>query len=121
MVVVIDSCVEVIGRLRPYIQYTTRIRTGNSYVTLSRRMCQFLLDRCVCVWIWCVHGRDPTHLKQAMTLTESNIDKGALAYAAIRAIEDLLADFNHQLDDDSDDSLHDVIWDQLGRITVKPS
>ena len=56
-----------------------------------------------------------------MTLTESNIDKGALAYAAIRAIEDLLADFNHQLDDDSDDSLHDVIWDQLGRITVKPS
>ena len=55
-----------------------------------------------------------------MTLSESNIDKGALAYAAIKAIEDLLADFNHQLADDSDDSLHDVIWDQLGRITVKP-
>lgn len=56
-----------------------------------------------------------------MTLSESNIDKGALAYAAIRAIEDLLADFNHELADDSDDSLHDVIWDQLGRITVKPA
>ena len=56
-----------------------------------------------------------------MTLADSHIDKGALAYAAIRAIEELLADFNHQLDDDSDDSLHDVIWDQLGRITVKPA
>ena len=56
-----------------------------------------------------------------MTLSESNIDKGVLAYAAIRAIEDLLADFNHKLADDSDDSLHDVIWDQLSRITVKPA
>ena len=56
-----------------------------------------------------------------MTLADSHIDKGALAYAAIRAIEDLLADFNHQLDDDSDAALHDVIWDQLGRITVKPA
>ena len=58
---------------------------------------------------------------QAMTLADSNIDKGALAYAAIRAIEELLADFNHQLADDSDDALHDVIWDQLGHITVKPA
>ena len=56
-----------------------------------------------------------------MTLSDSNIDKGALAYAAIRAIEDLMADFNHKLDDDSEDALHDVIWDQLGRITVKPA
>ena len=55
-----------------------------------------------------------------MTLSESNIDKGALAYAAIKAIEELLADFDHQLAD-SDDALHDVIWDQLGRITVKPA
>ena len=55
-----------------------------------------------------------------MTLADSNIDKGALAYAAIRAIEELLADFNHQLADNSDDALHDVIWDQLGHITVKP-
>ena len=58
---------------------------------------------------------------QAMTLSDSNIDKGALAYAAIRAIEELLADFNHQLADNSDDALHDVIWDQLGHITVKPA
>ena len=36
-----------------------------------------------------------------MRLSESNIDKGALAYAAIKAIEDLLADFNHQLADNS--------------------
>ena len=56
-----------------------------------------------------------------MTLSDSNIDKGALAYAASRAIEDLMADFNHKLDDDSEDALHDVIWDQLGRITVKPA
>ena len=56
-----------------------------------------------------------------MTLSDSNIDKGALAYAAIRAIEDLMADFNHKLADDSDVALHDVIWDQLGRITVKPA
>lgn len=56
-----------------------------------------------------------------MPLSESNIDKGALAYAAIAAIEELLADFNHKLADDSDDALHDVIWDQLGRITVKPA
>ena len=55
-----------------------------------------------------------------MTLADSNIDKGALAYAAIRAIEELLADFNHQLADNSDDALHDVIWDQLGHITVEP-
>jgi hypothetical protein len=58
---------------------------------------------------------------QAMTLSDSNIDKGALAYAAIEAIENLLADFNHQLADDSDDALHEVIWDQLGHITVKPA
>ena len=57
----------------------------------------------------------------SIPLSESSIDKGALAYAAIRAIEDLLADFNHQLADDSDDALHDVIWDQLGHITVKPA
>ena len=56
-----------------------------------------------------------------MTLADSHIDKGALAYAAVQAIEELLADFNHKLADDSDDSLHDVIWDQLDRITVKPS
>ena len=56
-----------------------------------------------------------------MTLADSNIDKGALAYAAIRAIEELLADFDHQLADDSDDALHDVIWDQLGHITVEPA
>tara|TARA_A200000159_G_scaffold68719_2_gene63647 strand:- start:2906 stop:3076 length:171 start_codon:yes stop_codon:yes gene_type:complete len=56
-----------------------------------------------------------------MTLSESNIDKGDLADAAIKAIKDLLADLNHQLADDSDDSLHDVIWDQLGHITVKPA
>ncbi len=56
-----------------------------------------------------------------MTLSDSNIDKGALAYAAIEAIENLLADFNHKLADDSDDALHSVIWDQLGHITVKPA
>ena len=43
-----------------------------------------------------------------MTLSDSNIDKGALAYAAIRAIEELLADFNHQLDDDSDDRIENL-------------
>ena len=63
----------------------------------------------------------PVSTQPTMTLSESNIDKGALAYAAIRAIEELLADFNHQLADDSDDALHDVIWDQLGHITVKPA
>ena len=57
----------------------------------------------------------------AISLSESSIDKGALAYAAIQAIEELLADFNHKLADDSEDALHDVIWDQLGRITVKPA
>jgi hypothetical protein len=56
-----------------------------------------------------------------MTLSESNIDKGALAYAAIAAIEELLSDFNHKLEGDSDASLHDVIWDQLDRIEVKPA
>ena len=57
-----------------------------------------------------------------MTLSESNIDKGVLAYAAIRAIENVLANrYDHQLADDSDDSLHEVIWDQLGHITVKPA
>ena len=56
-----------------------------------------------------------------MTLSESNIDKGALAYAAIEAIEQLLSDFNHKLDGNSDDTLHDVIWEQLDRIEGKPA
>lgn len=56
---------------------------------------------------------------EPMTLADSNIDKGALAYAAIQAIEELLADFQHELADDSDAALHDVIWDQLGSITLK--
>ena len=56
-----------------------------------------------------------------MTLADSHIDKGALAYAAIAAIEDLLADTNYRLADDSDDSLHEVIWDQLGHITIEPA
>ena len=60
-------------------------------------------------------------MRLSAPVVESNIDKGALAYAAIKAIEELLADFNHQLADDSDDALHDVIWDQLGHITVKPA
>ena len=55
-----------------------------------------------------------------MTITETlRVDKGELAYAAIRAIEQLLADRELKLDDDSDDALHEVIWDQLGHITVK--
>jgi hypothetical protein len=62
-----------------------------------------------------------SQLTKQLTLSDSNIDKGALAYAAIEAIENLLADFNHQLADDSDDALHEVIWDQLGHITVKPA
>lgn len=56
-----------------------------------------------------------------MNLSESNADKGALAYAAIQAIEQLLADSDLKLYGDSDDSLHEAIWDQLGRIEVKPA
>ena len=56
-----------------------------------------------------------------MQLSDSYIDKGSLAYAAIAAIEDLLADTNYRLADDSDDALHQVIWDQLGHITIEPA
>ena len=56
-----------------------------------------------------------------MNLADSNIDKGSLAYAAIAAIEDLLADTNFRLAGNSDDSLHEVIWDQLGHITIEPA
>ena len=54
-----------------------------------------------------------------MRLNEASIDKGPLAYAAVKAIEQDLSDMGYELCGDSDDSLHEAVWDQLGHIEVR--
>ena len=54
-----------------------------------------------------------------MRLNEASIDKGTLAYSAVKAIEKDLSDMGYELCGDSDDSLHEAVWDQLGLIEVR--
>ena len=66
-------------------------------------------------------GRDPdstTTNHHTMTLNEAFIDKSDLAYVALSAMEEWLANRGKQLADDSDAALFDVLSDQLARTTV---
>ena len=56
-----------------------------------------------------------------MRLSESNIDKGALAYAAIKAIESSWLTLTTSSTAIQTIALHEAIWDQLGRIDLGAS
>ena len=49
-----------------------------------------------------------------MTINEANIDKGFLAYLALQALEAHFAAQGLKFDTDSDDIIHEALWDALG-------
>ena len=50
-----------------------------------------------------------------MTITDTQgvVDKGDLAYAALKGIEEMLGDKNLKLGEHSDNAVYDAIWDRL--------
>ena len=53
-----------------------------------------------------------------MTLSETNNDKGFLAYLALQALETQLAAQGLKFDSDSNDAIHEALWDVLGATQV---
>ena len=53
-----------------------------------------------------------------MTLNETNNDKGFLAYLALQALETQLAAQGLKFDSDSNDAIHEALWDVLGATQV---
>ena len=60
----------------------------------------------------------PTSNNQ-MTLNETfSIDKGDLAYVALRAIEEHLEQSGFKLGFGADDGIHEALWEALGYVEV---
>ena len=53
-----------------------------------------------------------------MTLSETNNDKGFLAYLALQALEAHMAAQGLRFDSDSNDAIHEALWDALGSTQV---
>ena len=53
-----------------------------------------------------------------MTLNETNNDKGLMAYLALQALETHLAAQGLKFDTDSDDIIHEALWDALSATQV---
>ena len=53
-----------------------------------------------------------------MTLADTNNDKGFLAYLALQALETQLAAQGLKFDCDSNDAIHEALWDVLGTTHV---
>ena len=53
-----------------------------------------------------------------MTLADTNNDKGFLAYLALQALETHLAAQGLKFDTDSDDIIHEALWDALSATEV---
>ena len=53
-----------------------------------------------------------------MTINETNNDKGFMAYLALQALEAHLAAQGLKFDTDSDDIIHEALWDALGSTQV---
>lgn len=59
-----------------------------------------------------------------MTLEETFqplADKGSLTYTALTAIENALRDVDLKLDGDSEEAIHEALWNALGRVEVHPA
>lgn len=57
-----------------------------------------------------------------MTLNETfRIDKGDLAYVALRAIEEHLDQSGYKLGLGADDGIHEALWEALGYVEVDPA
>ena len=56
-----------------------------------------------------------------MTLNETNNDKGLMAFLALQALETHLAAQGLKFDTDSDDIIHEALWDALGTTQVVPA
>ena len=55
-----------------------------------------------------------------MTLTETfSVDKGDLAWVALKAIEDHLKQHDLRLGLGSDDGIHEALWEALGYVEVE--
>ena len=53
-----------------------------------------------------------------MTINETNNDKGFLAYLALQALEAHFAAQGLKFDTDSDDVIHEALWDALDGVQV---
>ena len=53
-----------------------------------------------------------------MTLNEANNDKGFLAYLALQALETHMAAQGLRFDSDSNDAIHEALWDALDTTQV---
>ena len=55
-----------------------------------------------------------------MRISDSTaFDKGDLAWAAVKGIEDMLETKGHKLDDDSDSAIYDAVWMLARTLTFK--
>ena len=55
-----------------------------------------------------------------MTINDTHtLDQGEIAYAGLTGIESWLESKGYKLDGDSDDAIHEALWDAMSRITVR--
>ena len=56
-----------------------------------------------------------------MTITDTQgiVDKGDLAYAALKGIEEMLDDKDLKLGEHSHSAIYDAIWDLAAHLTLK--
>ena len=52
-------------------------------------------------------------------MTIHTLDQGEIAYAGLTGIESWLESKGYKLDGDSDDAIHEALWDAINRITVR--